>query len=428
VQISTANQTVTGTYASGGWVKLDSTNAPGRYRLDLPNDVCAAGVRHAKVMITYSDEGIGEIDIDLVGYDPTATNLPANVTQISGDQAAADNAEAFFDGKGYGPHIISGELDTVNTQTSIKIELPVSGTMTADDFKDCLVLVREANQKGIRRITASSASQSGNQFVDLTLDSALPWNVTDEATYTVLPPDFRTEDRTSLLAVKTKTDFLPSATAGSAGGLFIAGSNAPTTVNVTGNITGSVTGSVGSVNGTTFESIHLDHLFAIQEPGGVVANNSFWAKLLSKSATAAYSDYNNTTDSLQAQRDNLDSVLDGAPTFAEAMDAQGYTAALADKLERSGPTLLVSTTVDGAPSSGTEFTIADGPDNDDALNGALVIVTGGSEKAVGIVRDYAGTSKTVTLVTDLGSFTIADDDIVDIIAGGPVPLWLGSGP
>jgi hypothetical protein len=36
--------------------------------------------------------------------------------------------------------------------------------------------------------------------------------------------------------VKTKTDFLPSATAGAAGGLFIAGSNAATTVNITGTI------------------------------------------------------------------------------------------------------------------------------------------------------------------------------------------------
>lgn len=50
-------------------------------------------------------------------------------------------------------------------------------------------------------------------------------------------------------AIKTKTDFLPSATAGTAGGVFIAGSNAATTVNVTGNITGNLSGSVGSVTG-----------------------------------------------------------------------------------------------------------------------------------------------------------------------------------
>lgn len=52
---------------------------------------------------------------------------------------------------------------------------------------------------------------------------------------------------TEVAAIKTKTDFLPSATAGAAGGLFIAGANAATTVNLTGNLTGNVSGSVGSV-------------------------------------------------------------------------------------------------------------------------------------------------------------------------------------
>lgn len=41
---------------------------------------------------------------------------------------------------------------------------------------------------------------------------------------------------TEVGAIKTKTDFLPSATPGAAGGLFIAGSNAATTVNFTGTI------------------------------------------------------------------------------------------------------------------------------------------------------------------------------------------------
>ena len=54
---------------------------------------------------------------------------------------------------------------------------------------------------------------------------------------------------TEVAAIKTKTDYLPSATAGAAGGVFIAGSNAATTVAITGNITGNLSGSVGSVTG-----------------------------------------------------------------------------------------------------------------------------------------------------------------------------------
>lgn len=48
-------------------------------------------------------------------------------------------------------------------------------------------------------------------------------------------------------AMSTKISYLPSATAGAAGGLTIAGANAEMTVNITGNLTGNVTGSVGNV-------------------------------------------------------------------------------------------------------------------------------------------------------------------------------------
>jgi hypothetical protein len=52
-------------------------------------------------------------------------------------------------------------------------------------------------------------------------------------------------------SIKTKTDFLPSATAGAAGGVFIAGTNAATTITtaLTTTFTGNLTGSVGSVSG-----------------------------------------------------------------------------------------------------------------------------------------------------------------------------------
>ena len=57
--------------------------------------------------------------------------------------------------------------------------------------------------------------------------------------------------KTVVDAVKVKTDYLPSATAGAAGGVFIAGSNAATSITtaLTANITGNLSGSVGSVTG-----------------------------------------------------------------------------------------------------------------------------------------------------------------------------------
>ena len=58
-------------------------------------------------------------------------------------------------------------------------------------------------------------------------------------------------------AVKVKTDFLPSATAGAAGGVFIAGTNAATSITtaLTANITGNLSGSVGSVTGLTASNL-----------------------------------------------------------------------------------------------------------------------------------------------------------------------------
>lgn len=59
------------------------------------------------------------------------------------------------------------------------------------------------------------------------------------------------DNATNISAIKTKTDFLPSATAGGTGGVFIAGTNAATTITtaLTTTFTGSLTGSVASVSG-----------------------------------------------------------------------------------------------------------------------------------------------------------------------------------
>jgi hypothetical protein len=53
------------------------------------------------------------------------------------------------------------------------------------------------------------------------------------------------------------------------------------------------------------QAYHLDHLIQSADPGSIVADDSLLAKLVSKSATAAFADYVNTTDSLQALRDRV---------------------------------------------------------------------------------------------------------------------------
>ncbi len=87
-------------------------------------------------------------------------------------------------------------------------------------------------------------------------------------------------------ASKVKTDFLPSATAGSAGGVFIAGSNAATTANITGNLTGNVTGSVASVTAGVTVTTNNDKTGYAVGVGGI-ASTAFAAGAIDSSAIAA---------------------------------------------------------------------------------------------------------------------------------------------
>lgn len=91
-------------------------------------------------------------------------------------------------------------------------------------------------------------------------------------------------DNSEIEGVKTKTDFLPSATAGAAGGVFIAGSNAATSITsaLTANITGNLSGSVGSVTSGVTVSANSDKTGYALSSAGVQA---IWDALTSALTT-----------------------------------------------------------------------------------------------------------------------------------------------
>jgi hypothetical protein len=83
--------------------------------------------------------------------------------------------------------------------------------------------------------------------------------------------------------------------------------------------------------------------------------------------------------------------------------------------------LLTGATI-ASLTSQTVFTLSAGPPDNDALNGRLMIITDnsdGTRKAVGVVSDYVGSSRQVTLAADPGIFTIAVGDQVDVIVSAP---------
>lgn len=76
--------------------------------------------------------------------------------------------------------------------------------------------------------------------------------------------------------------------------------------------------------------------------------------------------------------------------------------------------------------SQTSFTLTAGSADNDAYNRCLVVVTDATtstQKAVGRIADYVGSTKTITLVSNPGIFTMATGDSISIVAdtlqGGP---------
>jgi hypothetical protein len=206
-------------HSDGGIIHIGD----GDYRLDLPDAAVAssAGINEVTVGGTVTGMIVVSDTFPLVAYDPYDA-VRIGITALP--NAAADAAGG----------------------------LPISDAGGLDlDAK-----LANTNEITAARMGALTDWINGGRL-DLIIDDIL----TD--TGTTLDTKINTIDDfldTEIAAIKTKTDYLPSATAGAAGGLFIAGSNAATsittalTANIIGNITGNLSGSVGSLTGHTVQT------------------------------------------------------------------------------------------------------------------------------------------------------------------------------
>jgi hypothetical protein len=94
----------------------------------------------------------------------------------------------------------------------------------------------------------------------------------------------------------------------------------------------------------------------------------------------------------------------------------------------TGPQVLQSTTI-ATLASQTSFTLTAGSSDDNAYINQMAIITDfttGTQKAVGLISGYTGATKTVTLEVDPGIFTMAQNDLIDIVAitGNQVGLYV----
>jgi len=160
-----------------------------------------------------------------------------------------------------------------------------------------------------------------------------------------------------------------------------------------------------------------------------------WTAEMVAAAASAITTYAPATEAKQDIIDaNVDLVLvdtdamKGA-TFSEATDSLEAIRDRGDTAWTTGaggtpPQLLQNTTI-ATLSTQTSFTLTAGSADNDAYNNAAIIITDSAtstQKAVALVSDYVGATKTITLSADPAIFTMAAGDTVDILAN------IGSAP
>jgi len=149
------------------------------------------------------------------------------------------------------------------------------------------------------------------------------------------------------------------------------------------------------------DEIKLDHLIAVADADDVV-DNSVIAKLVSKSATANWSDFVNTTDSLQNIRDEL-VVVDGNVDDIETALAAGVdmasisgSTAGADRLELSTLSIIPGTAETGTLST-TQMSSNLAEATDDHYIGRTIIWTSGVLIGQATdITDYTGVAGVLT--------------------------------
>gem|GEM_PF-2677253 len=132
---------------------------------------------------------------------------------------------------------------------------------------------------------------------------------------------------------------------------------------------------------------------------GTITDLGAGATLGDNLADMAGATFSTTTDSLEANRDRGDAAW---TTGAGGSDR-----------------LIMADTTIATLASQTSFTLTAGSADDDAYNGCTIVVEDvatATQKARGVVDDYAGSTKTITLLEDPGVFTMAATDKVYILA------------
>ena len=175
--------------------------------------------------------------------------------------------------------------DTDIFQTSVTLAAgDVTVSKDGGAFGNITSLPTEIGTSGVLVVALTTTEMNADRVTVLFHDAAgSEWQDACVTIYTAA----QTLDTTDGVAdgIKTKTDYLPSATAGAAGGVFIAGTNAATTITTaltttfTGNLSGDVGGKVVGGGATVITGTGarvVDAAGANVAPASTALSNATW--------------------------------------------------------------------------------------------------------------------------------------------------------
>lgn len=260
----------------------------------------------------------------------TAT-VSSDVVSISGDTAAADNAESYFDGTGYGEVLQRTTIATLASQTSFTL---TAGSADDDAYNGCVAVVQDVS---------TAAQKAVGVILDYTGSSKTVTLLADPAVFTMA-----TTDIIAILACRALKPTVPLRTldvsAGGEAGLDWANIGSPTTtVSLSGTTVATVTTTTTATNVTTVNGLAAnvitatsiasdaftaakfaaDCITATKIADGAIDAATFAAGAINAAATAA--------DFLAEVRVEAVAAL-ATDTYAEPTGAPAATAALSAKI------------------------------------------------------------------------------------------------
>lgn len=397
----TATPIVTGTMAL-----LDSANTAGFYSEQITlsaangfekgksyNIYVSAAVNSVTGVTSHSLQIEAEVDANAVS--PTVVN--ANVTQISGDATAADNAEAFFDGTGYaGTGNVIPTVTDVTTKTGYRLSATgvddiwdeaTSGHNTSGTFGQAMFPIRAgtAQAGGASTITLDGSASASNDFYNNTIIHITGGTGANQSN---IISDY-------VGATKVATVSTAWVTQPSSDSVFV--------ISRFGAVPGATAPTAGEVADAVWdEDIVAAH--STSDTAGLVLSEltkrsvTFSTAVVAGSALRQVVDdgtatFDRTTDSLQAIRDasaTVANVADAIWDEARSGHTTDGTFGQAAQVIRSGTAqagAAGSITLDASASS-----------SDDFYNNAVIQITAGTgANQSRIISDYVGSTKVASV-------------------------------